>query len=56
MKSEFNFKKFEVEKLNKSIDKHLEIIKKKDTSFTVERKKQKKDTKKKKEKNAKKFR
>ena len=36
MKSEFNFKKFEVEKLNKSIEKHLEIIKKKDTSFTVE--------------------
>ena len=48
MKSEFNFKKFEVEKLNKSIEKHLEIIKKKDTSFTVERKKPEKETKKKK--------
>lgn len=48
MKSEFGFKKFEVEKLNKSIDKHLEIINKKDTSFTVERKKPEKETKKKK--------
>ena len=48
MKSEFSFKKFEVEKLNKSIDKHLEIIKKKDTLFTVERKNPEKETKKKK--------
>lgn len=48
MKNGFNFKKNDVENLNKTIENHLAIIKKVDSSFNIERKKSEKETKKKK--------
>lgn len=48
MRNDFNFKKYEIDKLNKTIESQLVIIRNVDSSFTIERNKQEKEVKKKK--------